>query len=136
MSTPFESATGLRRARHDLLERLDEVSTLDAHRLRRRIRRATSAHLPELEDRVARAAGAGKTARLLKSCLELGRGVRGTIGHTQPRRLAARTVAERVSHELGQHPGGLVGSAVRFDDRTGPDTAVKIMKDGLLLGEI
>src|SRR5699024_8339119 len=64
------------------------------------------------------------------------RGVRGMIGHTQPRRLAARTVAERISHELGQDPGGLVGSAVRFDDRTGPDTAVKIMTDGLLLAEI
>ena len=170
----------LRRARHELLVRLDEVGTLDAHRLRTRIRRARADQLPELADRVTTAAdrlarraasiptpeypgqlpvsarkdeiadairdnqvvviagetGSGKTTQIPKICLELGRGVRGMIGHTQPRRLAARSVAERIADELGVQLGGLVGSAVRFDDRTGPDTVVKLMTDGVLLAEI
>ncbi|MGH9060820.1 MAG: helicase-related protein, partial [Acidimicrobiales bacterium] len=71
-----------------------------------------------------------------KICLELGRGVEGMIGHTQPRRLAARTVAERVSEELGTVLGGAVGYAVRFTDKVGEDTLVKVMTDGLLLAEV
>ena len=170
----------LRRARHRLLERLDDVGSLDAHRLRSRIRRAGPEQLDELGARIDEAAerlrrraasvptpdypaqlpvsarkdeiadairehqvvviagetGSGKTTQIPKICLELGRGVRGMIGHTQPRRLAARTVADRIAHELGVEIGGLVGSAVRFDDRTGPDTAVKLMTDGVLLAEI
>ena len=170
----------LRRARHDLLVRLDEVGTLDAHRLRPRIRRARADQLDDLARRVDEAAervrrraeaipapeypeqlpvsarkdeiaeairenqvvviagetGSGKTTQIPKICLELGRGVRGMIGHTQPRRLAARSVAERIADELGVEIGGPVGSAVRFDDRTGPDTSVKLMTDGVLLAEI
>ena len=72
---------------------------------------------------VAGETGSGKTTQLPKLCLELGRGTDGWIGHTQPRRVAARTIAERVAEELGTDLGGVVGSAVRFDDRVGPDTA-------------
>ena len=170
----------LRRARHDLLVRLDDVGILDAHRLRSKIRRAGADQLEDLGARVDAAAerlrrraesvpvpeypdqlpvsarrdeiaaairdnqvvviagetGSGKTTQIPKICLELGRGVRGMIGHTQPRRLAARSVAERIAEELGVETGRLVGSAVRFDDRTSADTAVKLMTDGILLAEI
>ena len=80
--------------------------------------------------------GSGKTTQLPKMCLELGRGVTGMIGHTQPRRIAARTVAERLAEELQVDLGGAVGYAVRFTDRVGPDTLVKVMTDGILLAEI
>ncbi|HEX2358002.1 MAG TPA: ATP-dependent RNA helicase HrpA [Micromonosporaceae bacterium] len=85
---------------------------------------------------VAGETGSGKTTQLPKICLELGRGVRGLIGHTQPRRLAARTVAERIAEELGTPLGGAVGFQVRFTDRSGDDTLVKLMTDGILLTEI
>jgi len=85
---------------------------------------------------VAGETGSGKTTQLPKVCLELGRGVRGIIGHTQPRRIAARTVAERIADELGVKLGGAVGYAVRFTDRTSDDTLVRLMTDGLLLAEI
>jgi ATP-dependent helicase HrpA len=85
---------------------------------------------------VAGETGSGKTTQLPKICLELGRGVRGMIGHTQPRRLAARTVAERIAEELDTPLGGAVGFQVRFTDRSGDDTLVKLMTDGILLTEI
>src|ERR1700727_2156457 len=85
---------------------------------------------------VAGETGSGKTTQLPKLCLELGRGVRGTIAHTQPRRLAARTVAQRIADELDVPLGGAVGYAVRFDDRGSEDTLVRLVTDGLLLGEI
>ena len=85
---------------------------------------------------VAGETGSGKTTQLPKLCLELGRGVRGTIAHTQPRRLAARTVAQRIADELGVRLGGPVGYAVRFDDRGSEDTLVRLVTDGLLLAEI
>jgi ATP-dependent helicase HrpA len=85
---------------------------------------------------VAGETGSGKTTQLPKICLELGRGSAGMIGHTQPRRLAARTVAERIAQELGGEVGGAVGYQVRFTDRVGPDTLVKLMTDGILLAEI
>ncbi|QVQ53934.1 ATP-dependent RNA helicase HrpA [Spiractinospora alimapuensis] len=85
---------------------------------------------------VAGETGSGKTTQLPKMCLELGRGVLGQIGHTQPRRLAARTVAERVAEELGVGLGGAVGYQVRFTERAGGDTNVKLMTDGILLAEI
>ena len=85
---------------------------------------------------VAGATGSGKTTQLPKICLELGRGVRGTIGHTQPRRLAARTVAQRIADELGTPLGDVVGYSVRFTDQVSDRTLVKLMTDGILLAEI
>ncbi|URM90781.1 ATP-dependent RNA helicase HrpA [Streptomyces sp. MRC013] len=85
---------------------------------------------------VAGETGSGKTTQIPKICLELGRGVRGLIGHTQPRRIAARTVAERVAEELRTPLGEAVGWKVRFTDQVGPDTFVKLMTDGILLAEI
>ncbi len=80
--------------------------------------------------------GSGKSTQLPKICLELGRGVDGMIGHTQPRRLAARSLARRIAEELGDAEGRWVGHKVRFHDRTGPDTRIKLMTDGILLSEI
>jgi ATP-dependent helicase HrpA len=85
---------------------------------------------------VAGETGSGKTTQLPKLCLELGRGVRGTIAHTQPRRLAARAAAERIAEELGVELGGAIGYAVRFSDRSGDQTLVRLVTDGLLLAEI
>ncbi|HWR45995.1 MAG TPA: ATP-dependent RNA helicase HrpA, partial [Pseudonocardiaceae bacterium] len=85
---------------------------------------------------VAGETGSGKTTQLPKICLELGRGIRGIIGHTQPRRLAARTVAERIAEELGVPIGGAVGWKVRFTDHVSDDTLIKLMTDGILLAEI
>ncbi|MEY4371650.1 MAG: ATP-dependent helicase, partial [Actinomycetota bacterium] len=85
---------------------------------------------------VAGETGSGKSTQLPKLCLELGRGVEGLIGHTQPRRVAARTIAERVADELGCPLGTAVGYSVRFTDRVGPDTFIKVMTDGILLAEI
>jgi ATP-dependent helicase HrpA len=85
---------------------------------------------------VAGETGSGKTTQLPKICLELGRGVAGQIGHTQPRRIAARTVAERIAEELQTGLGEIVGYKVRFTDRSGDATAVKLMTDGILLAEI
>ncbi|MCB1279972.1 MAG: AAA family ATPase, partial [Salinibacterium sp.] len=82
---------------------------------------------------VAGATGSGKTTQIPKICLELGR---ESIGHTQPRRIAARTIAERIADELGSELGGLVGYQVRFTDKVGKDTRIKLMTDGILLNEI
>jgi ATP-dependent helicase HrpA len=85
---------------------------------------------------IAGETGSGKTTQIPKLCLELGRGVRGTIGHTQPRRIAARAVAERVAEELAAEVGEAVGFAVRFTDRVSDTTLIKLMTDGILLAEI
>ncbi|WP_407662985.1 ATP-dependent RNA helicase HrpA [Mycolicibacterium helvum] len=85
---------------------------------------------------IAGETGSGKTTQLPKICLELGRGVRGTIGHTQPRRLAARTVAQRIADELGSPLGDTIGYTVRFTDQASDRTLVKLMTDGILLAEI
>lgn len=85
---------------------------------------------------VAGETGSGKTTQLPKICMELGRGVKGLIGHTQPRRLAARTVANRIADELQTEPGGCIGYKVRFSDHVSDNTMVKLMTDGILLAEI
>jgi ATP-dependent helicase HrpA len=85
---------------------------------------------------IAGETGSGKTTQLPKICLELGRGIRGTIGHTQPRRLAARTVAQRIADELGSPLGATIGYTVRFTDQASDRTLVKLMTDGILLAEI
>ncbi|MFG6074791.1 ATP-dependent RNA helicase HrpA [Erwinia sp. OPT-41] len=85
---------------------------------------------------VAGETGSGKTTQLPKICMELGRGITGLIGHTQPRRLAARTVADRIAAELETSLGGCVGYKVRFNDQVSETTQVKLMTDGILLAEI
>jgi ATP-dependent helicase HrpA len=79
--------------------------------------------------------GSGKTTQLPKILLEMGRAAAGLIGHTQPRRIAARSVAARIAEELGSELGAVVGYKVRFQDRLGPDAVVKLMTDGILLAE-
>jgi ATP-dependent helicase HrpA len=85
---------------------------------------------------IAGETGSGKTTQLPKICLELGRGIRGTIGHTQPRRLAARTVAQRIADELHTPLGEAIGYTVRFTDQASDRTLVKLMTDGILLADI
>lgn len=85
---------------------------------------------------IASETGSGKTTQIPKMCLELGLGEKGLIGHTQPRRLAARSVAERIAEELGQKIGETVGYQVRFTSEVGEHSAIKLMTDGILLAEI
>jgi len=85
---------------------------------------------------VAGETGSGKTTQLPKMCLELGLGNFGTIGHTQPRRIAARSVAARIAEELQTELGDLVGYKVRFNDQISDNTQIKLMTDGILLAEI
>jgi ATP-dependent helicase HrpA len=100
---------------------------------REEIKKAIAGHQVVI---VAGETGSGKTTQLPKICLELGRGVRGLIGHTQPRRIAARTVAERISDELDVRLGDAVGWKIRFTDQVGDGTLVKLMTDGILLAEL
>jgi ATP-dependent helicase HrpA len=103
-----------------------------------------SAHRDEILDAlrahsvivVCGATASGKSTQLPKLCLAAGRGVRGMIGHTQPRRIAARGLASRIAFELGTQVGRLVGYKVRFNDRTGRDCRIKLMTDGILLKEL
>jgi len=97
------------------------------------IARAIDAHQVVI---IAGETGSGKTTQLPKICLEMGRGARQMIGHTQPRRLAARTVARRIAQELGSAVGDVVGYQVRFTDRVSENTAIKLMTDGILLAEM
>lgn len=99
---------------------------------RQEIARAIAAHQVMI---VSGETGSGKTTQLPKICLELGRGRRAMIGHTQPRRLAATSVAKRIAEELNTPIGEVVGYQVRFNDRTGPNAAIKLMTDGILLAE-
>ncbi len=85
---------------------------------------------------VAGETGSGKTTQLPKIALAAGRGRSGMIGHTQPRRIAARTLAARIAEECGVELGAEVGFAVRFTDRTARGTKVKVMTDGILLAEL
>ena len=85
---------------------------------------------------IAGETGSGKTTQLPKICLGLGRGLKKRIGHTQPRRIAARTVAKRIAEELKTDLGGLVGYQVRFDETVSEQTAIKLMTDGILLSEL
>jgi ATP-dependent helicase HrpA len=100
--------------------------------LRATIARAIEAHQVVI---VSGETGSGKTTQLPKICLELGRGSAGLIGHTQPRRIAASSIAKRIAHELGTTPGEVVGFKVRFTDRMQPGASIKLMTDGILLAE-
>src|SRR3984885_10261243 len=145
-SSVVSSVAGARRPARGLAGRA-------AARAARRAAMAPISYPPELpvsqrKDDIARAirdhqvvivageTGSGKTTQIPKICLELGRGVNGQIGHTQPRRLAARTVAERIAEELGEPLGETVGYQVRFTDVSAGDTLIKVMTDGILLTEL
>jgi ATP-dependent helicase HrpA len=103
-----------------------------------------SAHVQDLAAAIARhpvtivsgETGSGKSTQLPKICLAAGRGARGLIGHTEPRRIAARALAQRIATETGTELGQTVGYQVRFTDRTAPRTRVKLMTDGILLREL
>src|SRR3989440_6207507 len=99
---------------------------------REEIARAISSHQVVI---VCGETGSGKTTQLPKICLDLGRGIGGLIGHTQPRRIAARATASRVAQELKTELGGAVGYKIRFTDKVGPRSYIKIMTDGILLAE-
>ncbi|MFD1245003.1 DUF3418 domain-containing protein [Paralysiella testudinis] len=107
-------------------------NTLPVHERREDIKRAIAQNQVVI---ICGETGSGKTTQLPKICLELGRGVAGLIGHTQPRRLAARSVAERIAEELNSDIGSIVGYKVRFNDNTSRDAHIKLMTDGILLAE-
>jgi ATP-dependent helicase HrpA len=128
-------AASVDRRRHRLTDRprrLSYPSDLPVAARRQDIADAIAAHQVVI---VCGETGSGKTTQLPKICLELGRGAAGMIGHTQPRRIAARSVAARIAEELESPLGRHVGYKVRFTDRTGPGCLLKIMTDGILLAE-
>ena len=134
----------------NLLKRLNDSLTVAINRASRRMKFEFDADLPvaALSEKIEQAlqanqviivageTGSGKTTQLPKMCLQLGRGVSGQIGHTQPRRIAARTVATRIAEELGVELGSAVGYQYRFADQCNENTRLKIMTDGTLLAEI
>ncbi len=158
-------ARSLIRDRHRLRRRLKEAGDAkarsavqsaaqkSAQRVEQRAQRRLRIDYPEQlpvsgkRDEIARAiernqvviicgeTGSGKTTQIPKICLDIGRGVFGQIGHTQPRRIAARAVANRISQELGSPLGDVVGFQVRFTDKSSSDNLVKLMTDGILLAE-
>jgi ATP-dependent helicase HrpA len=122
-----------RAARIDLLGPIEYPADLPVVLRREELAKAIAEHQVVI---VCGETGSGKTTQLPKICLSIGRGVQGAIAHTQPRRVAARTVASRIAHELKTELGGLVGYKIRFNDRVSPDTCIKLMTDGILLAEI
>ena len=144
---------GLRRDNPDAVRKLAEQFTAAEALVATRIAAVPEITYPDLpvsqkRDEIAKAisenqvivvageTGSGKTTQLPKICLELGRGIRGTIGHTQPRRIAARTVAQRIADELHTPLGEAVGYTVRFTDQASDRTLIKLMTDGILLAEM
>src|SRR5579875_905100 len=127
------SRAELRAARRAAMPPIRYPAELPVSQRRDEIARAIRDHQVVI---IAGETGSGKTTQIPKICLELGRGVAGQIGHTQPRRLAARTVAERIAEELGSPLGAAVGYQVRFTDVSADDTLVKLMTDGILLTEL
>ena len=120
-------------ARRARLPKPDYPEELPVSQKRADILAALGAHQVVI---IAGETGSGKTTQLPKLCLELGRGVYGQIGHTQPRRIAARSVADRIAEELKSPLGDVVGFKVRFSDKVSEHTAIKLMTDGILLAEI
>ncbi len=142
METPLKADESRMRRRHERLRRARLIAGVPAitypHELpvsnrRDDIADAIREHQVVI---VAGETGSGKTTQIPKICLELGRGVRGIIGHTQPRRIAARSVADRIAEELGTPLGGTVGYKVRFTDKVAEHTNIKLMTDGVLLAEM
>src|SRR5574340_243909 len=122
-----------RKARLDALAEIEFPADLPVAGKREDLARAISGNQVVI---VCGETGSGKTTQLPKICLSLGRGIQGCIGHTQPRRVAARSVASRITFELKTELGGAVGYKVRFHDKVSPDTSIKLMTDGILLAEI
>jgi ATP-dependent helicase HrpA len=131
--TQVERSIATLTARKDALPAIDYPEELPVSEHRAEIAAAIGKHPVVI---VAGETGSGKTTQLPKICLELGRGMAGLIGHTQPRRIAARSVASRIAKELGGKVGELVGFKVRFSDQTKPESSIKLMTDGILLAEI
>ena len=123
----------LERRRALVPARIQYPEELPVTQARERILEALAAHQVLI---LAGDTGSGKTTQLPKLCLELGRGIHGMIGHTQPRRIAAQAVAARLAEELGTTGDARVAAQVRFQDRSTPDTLIKLMTDGILLAEI
>ncbi|HEY6609727.1 MAG TPA: ATP-dependent RNA helicase HrpA, partial [Pseudomonas sp.] len=128
----FQASTAKVEARQASVPRIRYDDALPIAARRDEIKVAIAKHQVVV---IAGETGSGKTTQLPKICLELGRGSHGLIGHTQPRRLAARSVATRVAEELGTPLGELVGYQVRFEDQSKDSSLVKLMTDGILLAE-
>src|SRR5882762_2790581 len=133
IAVDIETAQDRLRHRQDVVPKITYPAELPVSQRKDEILAAIKDHQVVI---VAGETGSGKTTQLPKICLELGRGVTGQIGHTQPRRIAARSVAERIAEELGTEVGAAVGYKVRFTDRSSDDTNVKVMTDGILLAEM
>ncbi|MDO9010202.1 MAG: ATP-dependent RNA helicase HrpA [Gallionella sp.] len=133
MSATLSPGALRRKARLDSLTSIEFPADLPVVSRREDLARAISGNQVVI---VCGETGSGKTTQLPKICLTLGRGVLGCIGHTQPRRVAARSVATRIAVELKTELGGLVGYKVRFHDKVATDTVIKLMTDGILLAEI
>jgi ATP-dependent helicase HrpA len=129
----IEASQSLRITRLENLPKVDYPEQLPVSQKKDEIKKAIAENQVVI---VAGETGSGKTTQLPKICLELGRGVDGYIGHTQPRRLAARSVANRIAEELNCELGEEVGFKIRFSDQVGDNSYVKLMTDGILLAEI
>ncbi|BBL76069.1 ATP-dependent RNA helicase HrpA [Methylomagnum ishizawai] len=132
LQTRLAESVAAREARANSVPKLEYPEDLPVSEKRQDILEAILNHQVVI---VCGETGSGKTTQLPKICLEAGRGVSGFIGHTQPRRIAARSVANRIAEELGQPLGQAVGFKVRFQDHTKPESLVKLMTDGILLAE-
>ncbi|HXH03389.1 MAG TPA: ATP-dependent RNA helicase HrpA [Candidatus Competibacteraceae bacterium] len=132
LGAAIEAAAARGRARRAALPRPSFDDSLPINQKRAEIAAAIREHQVVV---VCGETGSGKTTQLPKICLELGLGAAGLIGHTQPRRIAARSVAARIAEELGVSVGSAVGYKVRFNERVGEDTLIKLMTDGILLAE-
>ena len=133
LAQAIEASAATRQARLDNLPRVTYPEELPVSGKRDEIRAALEKHQVII---VCGETGSGKTTQLPKICLEAGRGVNGFIGHTQPRRIAARSVAARIAEEMGSAMGAQVGFKVRFSEHVSDDSYVKLMTDGILLAEI
>ncbi|WP_133543421.1 ATP-dependent RNA helicase HrpA [Mesocricetibacter intestinalis] len=129
----IQAAQARFQARQSALGIIEFPSNLPVSQRKAEIQKLISAHQVVV---IAGETGSGKTTQLPKMCLELGLGLKGMIGHTQPRRIAARSVASRIAQELDTELGAIVGYKVRFNDQVGENTRVKLMTDGILLAEI
>src|SRR3954471_21034115 len=132
LASKIAASVAARAARAASVPAISYPEELPISQNREEIRRAIEQHQVVI---VCGETGSGKTTQLPKICLEAGRGVAGIIGHTQPRRIAARAVASRIAEELHTQVGELVGYKLRFQDRSRPEGLIKLMTDGILLAE-